>query len=358
MPSIAEECASHAGTRSSPLLWSASPGPAITPPRWPTSPRPPGCPRGLRICTSPEEALFIALYEEWDCGLAARIDAAAVDLPEPAAPVPRARSWPRWHRPSPLYVLDNPQTCRVLMEATTLAAYEPAIAAKVQACKRRKPRSAHRPVPGRDRRRNGRRGHRPGVAWACPVHGGPVRADGPVAHRAGARSPWRAAMAVLAGAGGTRPQGGTGAIQKRKEPTHERNHDHLRRTAGPRVGCRTGAGRRDVRAGYAEGGLSRAELDERLTRPTSARTRADLHGLTSDSRHRGGSAYTDWPRDALPVRGRGGSGRPPNGAYWYALLWSRSPRRDRLLDPGRPPPAARHRAIPERSSLLGAETGQ
>src|SRR6516225_9504160 len=31
------------------------------------------------------------------------------------------------------HVTDNPQTCRVLMEATTLAAYEPAIAAKVRA---------------------------------------------------------------------------------------------------------------------------------------------------------------------------------------------------------------------------------
>jgi hypothetical protein len=31
------------------------------------------------------------------------------------------------------HVTGNPQTCRVLMEATTLAAYEPAIAAKVRA---------------------------------------------------------------------------------------------------------------------------------------------------------------------------------------------------------------------------------
>ena len=31
------------------------------------------------------------------------------------------------------HVTGNPQTCRVLMEATTLAAYEPAIAVKVQA---------------------------------------------------------------------------------------------------------------------------------------------------------------------------------------------------------------------------------
>jgi len=79
-----------------------------------------------------KEALFIALYEEWDCGLAARIDAAVRDLPEPAHPSPRA-VLAAVASAIAAHVLDNPQTCRVLMEATTLAAYEPAIAAKVQA---------------------------------------------------------------------------------------------------------------------------------------------------------------------------------------------------------------------------------
>jgi Domain of unknown function (DUF1707) len=37
-----------------------------------------------------------------------------------------------------------------------------------------------------------------------------------------------------------------------------------------------------LRAGYAEGRLSRAELDERLTAAYTARTCADLHDLTSD----------------------------------------------------------------------------
>ena len=37
-----------------------------------------------------------------------------------------------------------------------------------------------------------------------------------------------------------------------------------------------------LRAGYAEGRLSRAELDERLTAAYAAKTRADLHDLTSD----------------------------------------------------------------------------
>lgn len=37
-----------------------------------------------------------------------------------------------------------------------------------------------------------------------------------------------------------------------------------------------------LRAAYAEGRLSRAELDERLTAAYAAKTHADLHDLTSD----------------------------------------------------------------------------
>ena len=37
-----------------------------------------------------------------------------------------------------------------------------------------------------------------------------------------------------------------------------------------------------LRAAYAEGRLTRAELDERTGAAYAARTRADLHGLTSD----------------------------------------------------------------------------
>jgi TetR/AcrR family transcriptional repressor of uid operon len=79
-----------------------------------------------------KEALFTALYEEWDCGLAARIGAAVGRLPEPARRSPRA-VLAAVASAVAAHVLENPQTCRVLMEATTLAAYEPAIAAKVQA---------------------------------------------------------------------------------------------------------------------------------------------------------------------------------------------------------------------------------
>jgi TetR/AcrR family transcriptional regulator, transcriptional repressor of aconitase len=79
-----------------------------------------------------KEALFIALYEEWDCGLAARVDAAISGLAEPSRRSPRT-VLAAVASAIAAHVTGNPQTCRVLMEATTLAAYEPAIAAKVQA---------------------------------------------------------------------------------------------------------------------------------------------------------------------------------------------------------------------------------
>jgi TetR/AcrR family transcriptional repressor of uid operon len=79
-----------------------------------------------------KEALFIALYEEWDCGLAARVDAAVGGLAEPARRSPRT-VLAAVASAIASHVTSNPQACRVLMEATTLAAYEPAIAATVQA---------------------------------------------------------------------------------------------------------------------------------------------------------------------------------------------------------------------------------
>lgn len=79
-----------------------------------------------------KEALFIALYEEWDCGLAARVDAAVAGLAETARRSPRT-VLAAVASAIAAHVTGNPKTCRVLMEATTLAAYEPAIAAKVHA---------------------------------------------------------------------------------------------------------------------------------------------------------------------------------------------------------------------------------
>jgi len=68
-----------------------------------------------------KQALFIALHEEWDCGLADRMNAAIAALPDAG-------------RRSPRRVLHAvAATCRVLMEARALAAHEPAIAAAVRA---------------------------------------------------------------------------------------------------------------------------------------------------------------------------------------------------------------------------------
>jgi hypothetical protein len=76
-------------------------------------------------------------------------------------------------------VTGNPQTCRVLMEATTLAAYEPAIATKVQAANAasldqltglfQAGIAAGQWPAGTD------------PALRAAVHRGPVRADVPVA---------------------------------------------------------------------------------------------------------------------------------------------------------------------------------
>ena len=79
-----------------------------------------------------KEALFIALYDEWDCGLAARVDAGVGALAASARRSPH-NVLAAVASAIAAHVLDNPQTCRVLMEATTLAAYEPAIAASVRA---------------------------------------------------------------------------------------------------------------------------------------------------------------------------------------------------------------------------------
>jgi AcrR family transcriptional regulator len=83
-----------------------------------------------------KEALFIALYEEWDCGLSARVDAAVDALAEPVRQSPRT-ILSVVTAAIAAHVIDNPQTCRVLMEANNLAAYEPAIAAKVRAANAR-----------------------------------------------------------------------------------------------------------------------------------------------------------------------------------------------------------------------------
>ena len=79
-----------------------------------------------------KQALFIALHDQWDCGLAGRVDAAVHALAEPEGRSPR-RVLQAVAAAVGAHVVEHPQTCRVLMEARTLAAYHPVIAAAVQA---------------------------------------------------------------------------------------------------------------------------------------------------------------------------------------------------------------------------------
>jgi AcrR family transcriptional regulator len=79
-----------------------------------------------------KEALFIALHEAWDCGLADRVSAAIAAMPEARRHSPRQVL----HAVAgavAAHVLAEAETCRVLMEARGLAAHEPAIAAAVRA---------------------------------------------------------------------------------------------------------------------------------------------------------------------------------------------------------------------------------
>jgi AcrR family transcriptional regulator len=78
-----------------------------------------------------KETLYVALHDHWDCALSARINAAIATMP------PAARRSPRSVLHTLIgavgsHVTADPQTCRVLMEARTLAAYQPAIAAAVR----------------------------------------------------------------------------------------------------------------------------------------------------------------------------------------------------------------------------------
>src|SRR5262245_26717585 len=82
-----------------------------------------------------KEELFLALHEEWDCGLADRVNAAIAALPESGRRSPR-RVLHAVAAAVAAHVLAETETCRVLMEARALAAHEPAIAAAVRAAAR------------------------------------------------------------------------------------------------------------------------------------------------------------------------------------------------------------------------------
>ena len=76
-----------------------------------------------------KQTLFLALHEEWDCRVAARVDAAVAEADRGS---PR-RILQVMAAAIAGHVVAETETCRVLMEARALAAYEPAIAAAVRA---------------------------------------------------------------------------------------------------------------------------------------------------------------------------------------------------------------------------------
>src|SRR6516225_7519750 len=67
-----------------------------------------------------KEALFIALHQQWDCGLGDRVNAAVAALPESGRRSPR-RVVRAVAAAVATYVLEETETCRVLMEARALA---------------------------------------------------------------------------------------------------------------------------------------------------------------------------------------------------------------------------------------------
>ncbi|MGH3288361.1 MAG: DUF1707 SHOCT-like domain-containing protein [Streptosporangiaceae bacterium] len=113
-----------------------------------------------------------------------------------------------------------------------------------------------------------------------------------------------------------------------------------------------------LRAGYAEGRLNSAELDERLTAAYTAKTRADLDALTSDLPGAVSAATRDQSATAALTFADPESGTgmhlnvclllcllcvcPPAGIAYWILAVRRKPQL----------------AVPERSPLPGVEAGQ
>lgn len=79
-----------------------------------------------------KQALFVALHEEWDCGAGQRVDAAIAALPDAGRRSPRA-VLSAVAVAIAAHVQAEAETCRVLIEARALAAYEPVIAEAVRA---------------------------------------------------------------------------------------------------------------------------------------------------------------------------------------------------------------------------------
>jgi AcrR family transcriptional regulator len=79
-----------------------------------------------------KEDLYVALHDAWDCALADRVDAEIAQLSDAERGSPR-RVLRAVVAAVGAHVVDQAQTCRVLMEARTLAGYHPTIAAAVRA---------------------------------------------------------------------------------------------------------------------------------------------------------------------------------------------------------------------------------
>ena len=119
-----------------------------------------------------KRALFLALHEEWDCGLAGRVSAAVAALPGAGRRSPR-QVLGAVAAAVAAHVLAEPETCRVLLEARAVAAHEPAIAAAVRAADARTHEQLEGCSPPGSRPGNGRlapiRRWRPGCSPpACP----------------------------------------------------------------------------------------------------------------------------------------------------------------------------------------------
>jgi AcrR family transcriptional regulator len=78
-----------------------------------------------------KQALFLALYTEWECGAQQEIDLAVAALSETERNSPR-QILRAIAAGVAAQVLAESEACRVLMEASTLAAYDPSIATAVR----------------------------------------------------------------------------------------------------------------------------------------------------------------------------------------------------------------------------------